>query len=328
MQSVSEPATSRMFEAHEQVVAVGTVFKALTIVTVVSIFGLVTLGGVVRLTGSGLGCPDWPLCNGSIIPSLDRATLIEYSHRMAASFVGILVIATAIVVWRNYRNQPWLFIPTNLAVVALIAQVLLGGVTVLEDLSPKLVMAHLALAEVLVATMVLVAITALTSPITPSLGVLHGREIDRFPLVALTAMGLSYILLLSGSYVATSGATIGCGQSWPLCQGEFFVDGQHPVVHMIHRFISVLAGIAIVATLIMAWSRRKERPFLGLVAVVVAGLFLGQVMVGASVLWAGFPLSARLLHLSMATLVWIGLSSMVVLAHIRYRPAIRGIGHA
>ena len=325
MQSVSEPATSGMFEAHGQVVAVGTVFKALTIATVVSIFGLVTLGGVVRLTGSGLGCPDWPLCDGSIIPSLDRATLIEYSHRMVASFVGILVIATAIVVWRNYRNQPWLFIPTNLAVVALIAQVLLGGVTVLEDLSPKLVMAHLALAEVLVATMVLVAITALTSPLTPSIG---GRGPDRFPLLALTAMGLSFILLISGSYVATSGATIGCGQSWPLCQGEFFVDGHHPLVHMIHRFISVLAGIAILATLITAWRRRKVRPLLGLVAVVVAGLFLGQVMVGASILWAGFPLNARLLHLSMATLVWIGLSSMVVLAHIQYRPVIRGIGHA
>ena len=328
MQSVSEPATSGMFEAHGQVVAVGTVFKALTIATVVSIFGLVTLGGVVRLTGSGLGCPDWPLCNGSIIPSMDRATLIEYSHRMAASFVGILAIAMAIVAWRNYRNQPWLFIPANLAVVALIAQAALGGATVLEELSPKLAMAHLALAEVLVATMVLIAITAHTSPATPTFGVLQWRQHDRFPLLALTAMGLSFILLISGSYVATSGATIGCGQSWPLCQGEFFVDGQHPLVHMIHRFISVLAGIAILATLITAWRRRKERPLLGLVAVVVAGLFLGQVMVGASVLWAGFPLNARLLHLSMATLVWIGLSSMVVLAHIQYRPVVRGVGHA
>lgn len=309
----------------QRVERAGLAFQALTVATVLSIFGLVVLGGVVRLTGSGLGCPDWPLCHGKVIPPLDTATLIEYSHRLLASVVGVLVLATTLVVWRSYRNQPWLLIPATLGLLLLVVQVFLGGFTVLKELASEMVLAHLATAEALLACMVVVCVVALAGP-SPSLGgkysafgsqggINGGR--DRLPIVALGALLAAYALLLSGSYVTVSGATVACGQWWPLCQGQVIPEGYYATMHALHRVLALPVGILIVAALVLAWRRKREQSLLGWVAAGVGGLFLAQVFVGASVLWAGFPLEGRLLHLAMASLVWVGLAALAVLSITR-----------
>ena len=305
----------------------GLAFQVLTVATVLSIFGLVILGGVVRLTGSGLGCPDWPLCHGSVVPPMDKATLIEYSHRLVASVAGVLVLATALVVWRSYRNQPWLLIPATLGLFLLVVQVLLGGFTVLKELAPEMVLAHLATAEALLACMVVVCVIALGGRL-PALGRRYsarglqeggdgGR--DRLPILALGTLLAAYALLLSGSYVTVSGATVACGQWWPLCQGQVFPEGYHATMHAVHRVFALPVGILIVATLVLAWRRKRERSLLGWVAAGVGGLFLAQVLIGASVVWSGFPMEGRLLHLAMASLVWVGLAALAVLSITRPR---------
>src|SRR5207237_6083152 len=72
-------------------------FRALSVATAVATYALVVLGGVVRVSGSGLGCPDWPLCHGRVLPPLDLHAIIEYSHRTAASLTSTLVVLTAAV---------------------------------------------------------------------------------------------------------------------------------------------------------------------------------------------------------------------------------------
>ncbi|HEY6809434.1 MAG TPA: COX15/CtaA family protein, partial [Gemmatimonadales bacterium] len=65
---------------------------------------LIILGAVVRITGSGLGCGDhWPLCNGHFLPPLDLPTWIEWSHRLVAALVSILVVALAVETWLRRR---------------------------------------------------------------------------------------------------------------------------------------------------------------------------------------------------------------------------------
>ena len=119
------------------------------------------LGGVVRITGSGMGCGDhWPRCDGQWFPPLDLPTLIEIGHRWAAALVSLLVLAVAAVAWRRHRAEPALRNPATLALVLLVVQVLLGAVTVKLALPPWVVITHLANAMVLLAVLMVVALRA------------------------------------------------------------------------------------------------------------------------------------------------------------------------
>src|SRR2546427_4159726 len=122
---------------------------------------LIVLGAVVRITGSGLGCGDhWPLCNGRLLPSLkDIPTVIEWSHRLVAAVVSMLVVGLALV-GRRLRGsgspEPGVRAAYT-AVVLLVIQVLLGAVTVKTGLTPVMVILHLATAMLLRATLIAAA---------------------------------------------------------------------------------------------------------------------------------------------------------------------------
>src|SRR5712691_13134211 len=79
-------------------------YRGLAVATAVSAYLLILLGGLVRITGAGLACPDWPLCRGRVIPPPDSLVLIEWSHRFVASIVGLLTLAVAFAAWRLRRS--------------------------------------------------------------------------------------------------------------------------------------------------------------------------------------------------------------------------------
>src|SRR5256885_6893653 len=101
----------------------------------------IALGGVVRVTGSGLGCPDWPLCHGRPYPPADIHSIIEYSHRSVGTLTGLLLIATVVLAWIVFRQQrplvAWL---ATGSLVAIAAEGALGGVVVANQLAPWLVL--------------------------------------------------------------------------------------------------------------------------------------------------------------------------------------------
>src|SRR5215217_4883468 len=123
--------------------------------------GLIVLGGIVRITGSGMGCGDhWPRCDGQWFPPLDLPTLIEIGHRWAAVLVSLTVFAVALVAMRRHRGEPSLRNPALLAAALLVVQVLLGAVTVKLALPPWVIITHLANAMLLLATLMVVALRA------------------------------------------------------------------------------------------------------------------------------------------------------------------------
>ena len=74
-----------------------------SVLTCLATYVLIVIGGVVRITDSGLGCPDWPLCHGKVIPPAEKTVLIEFSHRTAATIVGFLIVAMGALIWRQHR---------------------------------------------------------------------------------------------------------------------------------------------------------------------------------------------------------------------------------
>src|SRR6266576_3892835 len=118
---------------------------------------LIILGGVVRITRSGLGCGDhWPLCNGHLFPPLnDIGTVIEWSHRLVAGLVSVLVVALAVVDWWDGSRGRFVRTPTaEFAAVGLLGlQIVLGAITVKLELPAWSIVLHLGTAMLLLATL-------------------------------------------------------------------------------------------------------------------------------------------------------------------------------
>ena len=136
-------------------------FQKLAALTLATALGLVTIGVIVRATDSGLGCPDWPLCHGQLIPALgDTKAWIEWLHRTVAVVIGFEILALAILAVRDYRDRRSILWP-SLAAVGLVGfQAWLGRETVRLGNSGESVTAHLASAMILVAVLVYITVRA------------------------------------------------------------------------------------------------------------------------------------------------------------------------
>jgi len=288
-------------------------FQGITLATAISTFALVILGGVVRVTGSGLGCPDWPLCHGGVLPPLETKAIIEYSHRIVASLlVGPLILVTVGMAWVSYRRVPWVVVPATVALILLLTQALLGGSTVVNELPGAVVSAHLAVGEVLLACLILLAVVAFRGPILPAFSRRFGGRKDRFPLLILAASVGVYALLMSGSYVTITGATFGCVE-WPLCQGELIPGQRLPAIHMGHRLLAAIVGLFVMFTLMLGSRKGRWPNYVRILSMTVGFLFVAQVMIGAGTVWLAFPQEYRALHLAAGTAVWGGMALLTLL---------------
>ncbi|TMK88479.1 MAG: hypothetical protein E6G57_06675, partial [Actinobacteria bacterium] len=171
----------------------------LSLVTTVLTFLAVTAGGLVRASGSGLGCPGWPKCYGRWIPPANAHSIIEMSHRylVSLSIYAAVAVLVSILVW--HRRERFTF-ALGLAIVPLfIAQAALGAYVVGRELIWWSVVAHLALAMVLMATLIVLTVHLSAGPPEP----LTDRSFERLLLGAAAA---TYVLLLLGSTVTGKGA--------------------------------------------------------------------------------------------------------------------------
>ncbi len=298
--------------------APGWGFRVLSLSAVLATFALITLGGVVRLTGSGLGCPDWPLCQGRVVPIAEsHHVIIEYSHRLLASLVSLLVVSQAGVAWWRYRARKPMVAAATLALVALGLQVILGGITVLTELPPAVVTLHLGVAQLLLALLVATLIwgwqeepRSVEAEMTLESTAARSRLL-RWVLAA--AVG-TFLLVLSGSYVVAANATAAC-LGWPLCDGGLLPANQLQWVHMAHRWLGAVVGGVVVWGGFLSWQELRQRPAVAVVGAVTIALFMAQVLVGAANPWTRFLLEVRALHLSLATALWGSVVALLVLVH-------------
>jgi protoheme IX farnesyltransferase len=274
---------------------------------------LIALGGTVRVTDSGLSCPDWPLCHGQIFVALNINVLLEQFHRYAASIVSVLIVTTTILAIIYARKQRQVLIPALVAPAFLVVQIVLGALTVLWKLPPQIITAHLGTALVIFAMVITVAIMAgkaKTSKESPA----KTRKSAR---LAITNAILVYGLLLSGSYVTNSNAELAC-PGWPICSNppQWAVQLGLADINVFHRFVATFVGLVMLWTIISALRRRKVAPGQALVALFGGILFLAQATVGGLVVLLNGPDFVDALHLALATAVW---GMMVVLAVLAAR---------
>ena len=268
--------------------------------------GLIVLGGIVRITGSGMGCGDhWPRCNGEWFPPLDLPTLIEIGHRWAAALVSVLVLAVAAVAWRRHRAEPALRNPATLALGLLVLQVLLGAVTVKLALPPWVIITHLANAMLLLAALMVVALRAGApepAPVTR-----HGAH----HLVVATA-GLGFAVILFGAQVANFHAGLLC-QGFPLCNGSTLPPASPLAsLHWAHRVLA-FAFLGLVTAMVSRLSARTDDAARGLrrAAGMVLAATIAQVAVAAAMVLHLLPPALRALHLLVGALVWAALVVLV-----------------
>lgn len=303
-------------------------FRGLTLATVLAAFGLVVLGGVVRVTGSGLGCPDWPLCQGGILPPPDLKAIIEYSHRVVASaLLGPLVLVTCVTTWVAYRRERWLLVPATAALVLMLAQALLGGVTVLKELPGEIVAAHLALGQVLLACLTLLMVVAFWGPLSLRGESLGTGTATNFPVLALISGIGVFGILISGSYVTQAGATWAC-LDWPLCQGQVLPPYGLPMIHMAHRLFAAIVGIILMYTLYTGIKGINRPLEIRILSIAAGVLFLAQVLVAAAAVWLRFPVELRALHLALATLMWGVMVALVALSFSQQTVTYQETAHA
>ena len=280
-------------------------------VTVGFTYFLIALGGTVRVSDSGLSCPDWPLCYGRPYAPPEIHALLEESHRYTASIVSILIIALAIsaLIWARKEKQ--VLIPALMAPFFLVIQIVLGGLTVLWKLPPQIITAHLGTALAIFAMVITVAV--MSGKAKPSKE--HPAKTRKFVRLAMTNALLVYGLMLSGSYVVGSSATLAC-PGWPLCgtAPQWAVQYHLSDINSFHRLVATFVGLVLIWTLISAWRRRNVAPGQAWVALVAGILFVVQAGVGGLVVLLKRPDFVAGLHLALATAVWGSLVLLAVLA--------------
>ena len=297
-----------------------TRFQKLAAATVVTSILLVTVGVIVRATGSGLGCPDWPLCNGQLIPAFDDPKAwIEWVHRTVAVIIGFEVIGLAVLAFLDHRDRRVLLGATVVAVVLVGFQAWLGRETVRLGNSGESVTAHLASAMALVGLLVWILARSLYGPR------LTGTGSQRFTLIAAFGAGSVFALLLFGSHVtATSQWYV--FPDWPLMNGAVFpVLTDANSAQVLHRWIAVIVGLIVAAVLLAAWrTQPRTRPIVRL-AVLAAALFPVQAIVGGLQILTGLSGWSQTLHLALGAVILALLVALVAVSYLEARTAVASV---
>jgi heme a synthase len=288
-----------------------TRFRWLSWAALVSLFVIVASGATVRLTASGLGCENWPRCGDTPFPAKDFHAIVEFGNRV----VGLVPITLTFVVWLAARRTPGLPRPVVWLALGLflgtIAQGPLGGLTVLLELHPLLVMAHFLLAMVVLGGVVVLAVEAW--------GFERGRAA---PIGAPWLRRLAIVLSLAALAVVVTGAFVTA--AGPHSGGDAIERLGSPVTAVwIHVRATAAFGIAFLLTLGYLATYRRRAPVLFVASLGLLALVLVQVAVGETQYRTQLPWWLVLVHVVLAAGIWAGSVALAALFHRPPAPVAR-----
>lgn len=267
---------------------------------------LVVTGGAVRLTGSGLGCPTWPRCtDSSFTPhgTIGPHQLVEFGNRTLTFVLVAIAVATFVAARQDARrlDRPDLLRLAVVLALAIPAQAVLGGITVLTDLNPWVVSLHLVLSMAIVSVAVLFLHRLDHPPVPPARGLV--------PRLAWTTYAVAWLVVYAGTVVTGAGPHAGDASAPrneldPLQVSQLHAD-----------LVFLLIGLTVGMWFLTRSTGRDTRPAVALLAVEA-----GQGAVGYVQYFAGLPIGVVLLHMLGAALVVAAATWLVVVGVEPVRP--------
>jgi cytochrome c oxidase assembly protein subunit 15 len=262
---------------------------------------IVLTGAGVRLTGSGLGCPDWPKCYGGATPPLDTHAVIEYGNRLLTGFVGFAVIAASILAFfrRPYRWHLALF--GALLPLGVIGQAILGALVVKYHLAPGLVMSHFILSMMLLDASFALAWCSRYEPWE------RRRSSDRLGVWAVRALiPLGQLTILAGTIATAAGPHAGAHEGQLV--HRFTFEGGQTLEWVVqrHAVLATIYGLAAIGVWFLLRRPGGDRRAIKALTVVL-GLLALQGAVGG-LQWAlELPSEIVWVHVAIATLNWLAM---------------------
>jgi cytochrome c oxidase assembly protein subunit 15 len=262
---------------------------------------IVLTGAGVRLTGSGLGCPDWPKCYGQTVPPLDTHAVIEYGNRLLTGFVGFAVIAASILAWFRTPFRWHLALFGALLPLGVIGQAILGALVVKYHLAPGLVMSHFILSMLLLDASFALAWCARYEPWE------RRRSSDRLGVWAVRALvPLGQLTIAAGTVATASGPHAGAHAGQLVHRFDFEGAGTLEWVVQRHAILATVFGIATVTVWLLLRRRggdgRAVRPLTA-----VIGLLALQGVIGGLQWWLKLPSEIVWVHVALATVTWLAM---------------------
>ncbi len=242
--------------------------KDLSLLLILITFSLLIWGGIVHNTESSLACPDWPTCYGTFFPKMEGGIFIEHGHRLLATLVGFLTTLLTLFTYYKFKKAnefQSVFHLSALSLIMVIAQGILGGITVVYKLPTIVSTTHLGLSMVFFCTLILLhhRLSLLDHSMPgkiPRANTFPDKEAFSKiwkPAYRHGILGMGcflYIQILLGAFMRHSGAGASCGlgpQAWGMCLdtiswSKSWWPASHPAqLHMIHRYLAVLLGIGV-----------------------------------------------------------------------------------
>jgi cytochrome c oxidase assembly protein subunit 15 len=295
-------------------------FQRLALWTTAATYFLILVGGLVRASGAGLGCPDWPRCFGSWIPPASAAALppqfdisqfnptlmwTEYLNRLLGVTVGLLILATTISAWRHHRREPRIVWTTTAALLLTVFQGWLGGRVVAHELAAWIVTVHMIVALVIVQMLLYVAVTAATGAAGAAGAAgatgAAGARVATFALILITLIQIVFGTQVRGAI----DTAIDAGVARDLALGTV---GRMDYLHRDLAFV-VLAGAAVLSIWLMS---KRAAPAMVRWSFVALALTILQVALGAVMAYGSLLPAAQVAHLTVASLL-LGAQTVVLL---------------
>jgi cytochrome c oxidase assembly protein subunit 15 len=277
-------------------------YRRVAHVALFALTAIVLTGAAVRLTGSGLGCPDWPKCYGKAIAPLETHAVIEYGNRILSGLVGFAAIAAFLGAWLRRPFRRDLFWLSALLPLGVVAQAILGGFTVRHHLAPGFVMAHFGLAMLVLIAAVALAWRAREEPRD------RAPVADRASVWAVRALApLGALTIFAGTAATAAGPHAGGkGTGDRINRLEFKGAGTLDWAISQHARLAFAMGLAVVGVWVLLW-RRRAAPEARRPVTVLAALLGAQGAIGTLQYLLELPAEMVWFHVSLAAVTWVAL---------------------